>query len=422
MKFQKGVLSLATLALLAACSGHKHKESAAGGNGESPVAVKFTQTQGASLADINNRLDFGGQVAVSSYSVSLACDNSHTYTLKGGRMLVRIGESGCASTLKQIVVTDQHGLKATFANSDADSVGTHTMSALKDDGRTPSDQYPNLRLDITGVAQADGQVVSYTYTLRDSAQGQNTVGSNDGDIGTATQVSFAGVPLPDVSPNKATAWAVIDGSGGSFSASVKADSNKPCGDNADYAVELYAQKDPSTTELAAHGQPANNTSGDVYPFASQDHVSLISDCRGLTTNLYLKLSCTGNASGPGALIGKTSFKLVAVQSQIPNSPYTAVGSGSSHICADATSPAAMASLTDAILPSDAFLPKAPAVVNLYVFGGVVNDACVLATDALSPVILRWLSPATTCLDDANSSIVFTNDTCSTKATQTECHQ
>ena len=374
MKFQKGVLSLATLALLAACSGHKHKDNQAGSGGESPVAVKFTQTQGAALADINGRLDFGGQVAVSSYSVSLACDNSHTYTLKGGRMLVRIGESGCASTLKQIVVTDQHGLKATFANSDADSVGTHTMSALKDDGSTPSDQYPNLRLDISGVADDNGQGVSYTYTLRDSAQGNNTVGTNDGDIGHVTQVSFAGVPLPDVSPNKATAWAVIDGSGtaGTFSASIAAESTAPCG-SATYAVELYAQTGATSSELAASGVPAQTTLGAVQSFDTLGNTSIIQDCRGLTTNLYLKLSCTGNTSGPGALIGKTSYKLIAIQSQIPNSPYTPIGDGTSpgHVCANAAKDG-LAAITPALTADDAAAHPA-LFVPPPVFSGNLSD-------------------------------------------------
>ena len=352
MKFQKGVLSLATLALLAACSGHKHKESAAGGNGESPVAVKFTQAQGASLTD---RLEFGGQVAVSSYSVDLAC-GSNSYHLKGGRMLVRTGETACASTLTSIVVTDQHGLRATFSNAAADTA-PHTLSALE------VAQYPNLRLDISGAAQPDGTSVAYTYTLRDSAQGQNTTGSNGGDIGTSTSVSIAGVPLPDVSPNKATAWAVIDGSGtaGSFSASIAAESTAPCGAAADYAVELYAQTaagSTPTTERAAYGVTASTSSAPVA-FTNQAATSIIQDCRGLTTNLYLKLSCT-NAIG-------TSYKLVAIQSQIPNSPYTDIGQGTSHVCANAAIASLPAELTadDAAAHPALFMPPPPSLSDYY---------------------------------------------------------
>ena len=330
MKFQKGVLSLATLALLAACSGHKHQDNQAGSGGESPVSVKFTQTQGAALADINGRLDFGGQVAVSSYSVGLDClttDSSnnvtpHAYTLSGGRMLVRSSDEACVSTLKKIVVTDQHGLTAIFEDvaptQDTDSFGNDLQKHLQADAK-----YPNLHLDISGHSSNRGTQISYTYTLRDSAQGNNTVGTNAGDIGTATQVTVLGVPLPDVSPNKATAWAVIDGSGaGAFWASVPAESAAPCGADT-YGVELYGHINSThaTAGLLASGVPSTLTSTSAYQLTQTDAAlaaNIFPACRGLTTNLYLKLSCTNASIG-------TSYKLIAIQSQIPNSPYTDIG-------------------------------------------------------------------------------------------------
>ena len=275
-------------------------------------------------------------------------------------MVVRNQETGCASTLTDIVITDQHGLTAAFHDNGVvpDSAGARTLLA--------DIKYPNLRLDITGAASSDGTSVSYTYTLRDSAQGNNTTGTNAGDIGTPTSVSFAGVPLPDVSPNRASAWAQIGSSGmdGTFWASVQADSASPCGSTADYAVELYAQTGAITTELAAHGNPSSADSAAAYQLTT-DNDSLISDCRGFTTNLYLKLSCTSK-TGLG-----TSFKLVALQSQIPNSPYTGVGPGSSHVCANAALGLVdMADLTTYLLNANAakdhpgtFLAPAPVVTQ-----------------------------------------------------------
>ena len=281
-------------------------------------------------------------------------------TLSGGRMLVRSSDEACVSTLKKIVVTDQHGLTAIFEDvaptQDTDSFGNDLQKHLQADAK-----YPNLHLDISGHSSNRGTQISYTYTLRDSAQGNNTVGTNAGDIGTATQVTVLGVPLPDVSPNKATAWAVIDGSGtaGTFSASIAAESTAPCG-SATYAVELYAQTGATSSELAASGVPAQTTLGAVQSFDTLGNTSIIQDCRGLTTNLYLKLSCT-NAIG-------TSYKLVAIQSQIPNSPYTPIGDGTSpgHVCANAATAASLPAVltaNDAAAHPSLFMPPQPPVFS-----------------------------------------------------------
>ena len=410
-------LSLVTLSLLAACSGHKHKESAAGGNGESPVSVKFTQSQGASLADINNRLDFGGQVAVSSYDIGLNC-GSNSYHLRGGRMLIRAGESNCATLLNEVVVTDQHGLTATFRRNPGQTTPpffTDVTTLLP----TNTAQYPNLRMDITGgvVTPLNGQGVSYTYTLRDSAQGNNTVGSNDGDTGIITQVSFAGVPLPDVSPNKVSAWAAIDSAGaGTFSAVAPAESDTPCGTAADYAVELYAQTGATTTELAASGiSPSGASDTNPYPLAATNTASgLISDCRGLTTNLYLKLSCTSKADS-----SQTSFKLVSLQSQIPNSPYTDIGSGYAHFCANATDVSGMAALSLHTLTasSPAFLPAAPGTLYVRPMGGACRPA------GADPI--EWgYNGGYMCLDhllSGGQNHVYADSGCTILATEAQCH-
>ena len=399
MKLTRYSLSLVTLSLLAACSGHKHKDSQAGSGGESPVSVKFTQSQGAALADINNRIDFGGQVAISSYSVTLACPpgpSAHIYTLKGGRMLVRGGESGCVSTLTDIVVTDQHGLTATFQNSALDSLSSsHSLPALEN-------QYPNLHLDISGGEQAvsgidDGTSVAYTYTLRDSTQGNNTTGTNDGDTSTPTTVSFAGVPLPDVSLNLASAWAEIDQNGttGSFHASIQALSAQPCGDNADYAVELYAQTGQYTTKLAAHSDPTQAADAAAPYTLVTDDASLISDCRGLTTNLYLKLSCTSKNAIDGTL-GKTSFKLVSIQSPVPNSPYTDIGNAVSYRCVNAAfglvdNAGGLDKLRQDLLTADAakdhpgtFLAPAPVVTESSNLVSVTGSDVHITTDGSAP--------------------------------------
>ena len=329
------------------------------GDSLSPVSVKFTERNPASLAlagDLNGRFDFGGQIAVTSYAITVSCATSQgstTYTLKGGRMLVRSDETACASALTNVVLTDQQGISVDFGSNDLDPTSPAVKTMLATDGV----QYPNLRLDLTGKSSPDGQTVQYTYTLRDSTQGPNTTGTTQGDQGTHTSVQFAGVPLPDVSPNMVLAFASLSGAGGSFVASIQAASSTPCGPSADYAVELYAQTGTTTTELAAHDpSPLSHTSGDQHPLMT-DNDDVISDCRGLTTNLYLKLSCTSHI---GTTAGLTSFKLVSLESQIPSSLYLPPGVAASHQCANATIPADMTLLRDSVLTTETgtFLPPA----------------------------------------------------------------
>ena len=296
------------------------------GDSLSPVSVKFTERNPASLAlagDLNGRFDFGGQIAVTSYAITVSCATSQgstTYTLKGGRMLVRSDETACASALTNVVLTDQQGISVDFGSNDLDPTSPAVKTMLATDGV----QYPNLRLDLTGKSSPDGQTVQYTYTLRDSTQGPNTTGTTQGDQGTHTSVQFAGVP---------------------------------CGPSADYAVELYAQTGTTTTELAAHDpSPLSHTSGDQHTLMT-DNDDVISDCRGLTTNLYLKLSCTSHI---GTTAGLTSFKLVSLESQIPSSLYLPPGVAASHQCANATIPADMTLLRDSVLTTETgtFLPPA----------------------------------------------------------------
>ena len=199
MKFQKGVISLATLALVAACSGHKHRNDN-GNGGQSPkITVGFKSVAGLGLAG-----PAVSDLSVSHWSVQVKCDDTDWVAVSDNMAsppTIEYGLTGCATKLSSVtVVRESPDVEFSFSSmttsADGSSQAPQSMTDTSGNtfhyimsSRTIADQLsPGVSSDIK---------LDYVFSLSAAARG--TVATSPAKSLPIT-TSFRGIPLPSIDP------------------------------------------------------------------------------------------------------------------------------------------------------------------------------------------------------------------------------
>ena len=307
MKFQKGVLSLATLALLAACSGHHHS----GHVGDAAIAVSF-------LNDSHNGLGLaamsGGALSVTGYTIEFQCASMSTpvvYKTTDMTKKPSIDPSltGCSSHLTSITVLDSAGINSvTFdapPSSSNDSTSTQTWPGGWDSFSYHLASGSGDLATQMSHPSAMGLALVYDFAISNGVQG--TLSTATGTGGNAIAVTFDGAPLPLLDPT--FFQADLDGDGihlkglytDAYNYNPNGDPNfiagsgiaHICGDHASLRVSAQADLLAGNTVRDMSDIPdAGIPSNDILIDGSSLHSNtLLLNCQGKQEIIYAAIGC-----------------------------------------------------------------------------------------------------------------------------------